>query len=276
MKQCRKDDLGKEFAATVKELPNGLKQFTGEVNYRPEKLYEILEDHSPRSWFVNSLSDLFYESEMGQLDEKIILEHFDVFGKAYWQEFRALTKRAERMLKMDSKIIWPPNFRMGVTVEDTGHLERIVLLGKTHAEHKWISFEPWLTPWPDDPATHIRHAFPRTIEGKRYQRLRDLLEACDIECSIVGGESDETKKKPRYIGFDDIHYILEETAAIGAHPCLKQLGTRWAIASNNYGAGGKGAHHGSQKELWPTEFQTYSTGWPNLELPRWIDPKEEV
>lgn len=273
-KQCRTDALGKEFAGTVEILPNGLQQFTGKVNYIPKRLYAVLDDPRPRSWFVNSLSDLFYESKVGQLDEKIIFEHFEVFAKAYWQEFRALTKRPERMVALDSKIAWPANVRMGVTVEDVAHLHRIVLLGKTHAQHKWISFEPWITPWPDETAKHIRSAFPLTIEGHRYDRLRDLLDTCDIECSIVGGESDETKRKPRYCGFDDVHYILDESAAAGAHPCLKQLGTRWAIASNQYGAGGRGAHHGSQKELWPEEFQKYSTGWPNLKLPACSEPKE--
>jgi protein gp37 len=271
MKQARKDDLGKEFAGTTEKLPNGLIQFTGKVNFRPEKLHAVLQDRNPRSWFVNSLSDLFYESPVGKLDEKIILEHFDVFSKAYWQEFRALTKRAERMLALDSKINWPSNVRMGVSVESVEYLGRIVTLGKTHAEHKWISFEPWISPWPDDSSKHIRQAFPLTIDGVRYKRLRDLLKACGIECSIVGGESDETLRKPRYCGFDDIHYILDETAEAGAHPCLKQLGTRWAIARNHFRAGGQGAHHGSQKELWPKEFHKYSTEWPTLKLPAYSE-----
>ncbi len=260
--------MAKDFAGTVKKVGSKL-IWTGKVNFLPKRLYPVLEDHSFRSWFVNSLSDQFHEN----LSEANTLECFGVFNKAYWQEFRILTKREERLLAFDSKIRWTPNIRMGVSVEDTDHLYRIAVLGRTSAQHKWISFEPWLTSKWCDTATHIRSVFQRgiTIEGKTYSRLRDLLIDAGIECSIVGGESSIDKERARPLALDDIHYILEETAAMGAHPVLKQLGTRWAIQSNTYGRG-RGTRHGAVKNLWPKEFQKYREDWPFLTLPEWKQP----
>jgi len=68
----------------------------------------------------------------------------------------------------------------------------------------------------------------------KYSRLRDPLKAAKIECCIVGGESSDDKLLARYFSLEDAVHILEEATAAGAHPCLKQLGTRWAIAGNNY------------------------------------------
>jgi protein gp37 len=172
MKQCRSDDLGKDFAGTVKELSNGKRKFTGKVNYIRKRLLAVLADPQLRSYFVNSLSDVFHDD----VTDATILEHFEIFAKAYWQEFRILTKRPERMLAMNETISWPANVQMGVTVESVRRLNRIVLLGQTDAKHKFISFEPWLTPWPEDSTQSIRNAFPLTIEGKEYPALRDLLD----------------------------------------------------------------------------------------------------
>lgn len=274
MKQARTDDLGKDYAGTTRKLPNGRLQFTGKVNFIRDRLLAILVNHEHRSYFVNSLSDLFHDN----VSDSVILEHFEIFGRAYWQEFRILTKRPERVLLMNASIHWTGNVQMGVTVEDVDRLYRIAELGKTSAKHKWISFEPWLTSWPEDPARNIRNRFPLTLDGVEYPHLRDLLRANDIECCIVGGESSKTKDSARYFGRDDAVCILEEARAAGAHPCLKQLGTRWAVASSTYNARGqdgtrlKAARHGGNKELWPEELQGYSQGWSNLQLPDWQEP----
>jgi protein gp37 len=268
MKQCRSDDLGKQFAGTVERTPGGRLRFTGKVNFIPERLDAVLRDPTHKCWFVNSLSDLFHQ----ELSDDTILRHFDVFSRAYWQEFRILTKRPERLLALNGQIPWTNNVRMGVTVEDLAHLDRIDILGRTSAIHTWISFEPWLSPWPNDPERSICRAFSLTIGTTKYSRLRDLFKAAKIECCIVGGESSRDKLLARYFSLEDAVYILEEAKSAGAHPCLKQLGTRWAIATNNYNArsndGGlmPNAHHGGNKELWPEHLRAYSQGWPLLEL----------
>ena len=102
----------------------------------------------PLSWkkqrtiFVNSMSDLFHKD----VSDKFILQVFDVMRKARWHTFQVLTKRSERLLKMDSSIEWPSNVWMGVTVESEEYINRIDHIRNTNANIKFLSFEPLLGP----------------------------------------------------------------------------------------------------------------------------------
>jgi len=70
---------------------------------------------TPQTIFVNSMSDLFHERVPINFIHKI----FSVMRKAYWHNFQVLTKRSERLLKLASKIDWPDNVWMGVSVENS-------------------------------------------------------------------------------------------------------------------------------------------------------------
>jgi len=59
----------------------------------------------PKSIFVNSMSDLFHED----VPEDFILKTFDVMTEADWHIFQVLTKRSERLLKLNALIDWPQN-----------------------------------------------------------------------------------------------------------------------------------------------------------------------
>ncbi|MCX6835902.1 MAG: DUF5131 family protein, partial [candidate division Zixibacteria bacterium] len=59
------------------------------------------------------------------------------------------TKRAERMARLSERIDWPPNVRMGVTVESARFTYRIDHLRETGAAIKWLSMEPLLSQVPD-------------------------------------------------------------------------------------------------------------------------------
>lgn len=111
----------------------------------------------PLSWkkpqfiFVNSMSDLFHEDIPFEFIEKT----FDVMHKARWHRFQILTKRAERLEILYSKLKWSPNIWMGVTVENNDYTFRIDCLRKTNARIKFISFEPLIGPIHDVNLTGI-------------------------------------------------------------------------------------------------------------------------
>ena len=88
------------------------------------------------------MSDLFHDD----ISFHFINEAFDVMRKASWHTFQVLTKRSERLLELDSNIDWPRNVWMGVSVEDNDYTFRINNLRNTHANIKFISFEPLLGP----------------------------------------------------------------------------------------------------------------------------------
>lgn len=78
--------------------------------------------------------------------------------------FQVLTKRADRLAELSSRIDWPQNVWMGVSVENTDYVDRIDHLRQTGAHVKFLSLEPLLGPLPE-------------------------LKLSNIDWVIVGGES---------------------------------------------------------------------------------------
>ena len=96
----------------------------------------------PQTIFVNSMSDLFHKD----VPENFILKTFDVMTEAEWHIFQVLTKRSERLLKINALIDWPRNVWMGVSVENKDYTYRIDSLRQTGAAIKFLSLEPLLGP----------------------------------------------------------------------------------------------------------------------------------
>jgi len=99
----------------------------------------------PQMIFVNSMSDLFHE----EVPESFILKALEVMRHAWWHQFQILTKRSERLFELNSKIRWPDNVWMGVSVENTDYTFRIDHLRQTGARTKFLSIEPLLGPIPN-------------------------------------------------------------------------------------------------------------------------------
>lgn len=101
-----------------------------------------LEWKTPQVIFVNSMSDLFHKDVPFEFIERV----FDVMKRAHWHTFQVLTKRAERLEELSSKIDWPENVWMGVSVENEKYTFRIDHLRRTRAKIKFLSLEPLLGP----------------------------------------------------------------------------------------------------------------------------------
>ncbi len=100
---------------------------------------------TPQMIFVNSMSDLFHKN----VPLEFLLDVFDVMNRADWHTYQILTKRAERLLQVDSQIPWAEHIWMGVSVETADYQHRIDALRKTNAQVKFLSLEPLLGPIPD-------------------------------------------------------------------------------------------------------------------------------
>jgi len=123
--------------------PNYTKGF--KVTLHHHALEIPLRWKKPRTIFVNSMSDLFHKN----IPFDFILKVFDVMSRASHHRFQILTKRSGRLLELSSRLIWPENVWMGVTVENADCGFRIDDLRQTPAVIKFISFEPLLGPIPD-------------------------------------------------------------------------------------------------------------------------------
>ncbi|MBN1211466.1 MAG: phage Gp37/Gp68 family protein [candidate division Zixibacteria bacterium] len=135
-KHCYAERMAKRLHAMGQpNYSNGFKVTTH------EKGLELpLRWKKPQTIFVNSMSDLFHEDVPVSFIQKV----FRVMREAHWHRFQILTKRSERLLKMNTKIKWSPNIWLGVSVENEKYNYRIDHLRDTDAQIKFISFEPLL------------------------------------------------------------------------------------------------------------------------------------
>lgn len=123
-------------------------QAMGQLNYRNG--FEVtLQEHmldrplrwrTPKTIFVNSMSDLFHEDVPLEYIQRV----FDVMQRARWHRFQVLTKRANRLAELAGDLEWPPNVWMGVSVETERYLSRVDALRTTPAMVKFLSLEPLL------------------------------------------------------------------------------------------------------------------------------------
>lgn len=143
-------------------------QAMGQANYvngfkltlQSQALELPLKWKKPQMIFVNSMSDLFHRD----VPLEFIQQVFDVMERASWHTFQVLTKRSERLLELSSILNWPDNVWMGVSVENTDHINRIDDLRIVPAAIRFLSVEPLLS----------------AIEGMNLD---------NIDWMIVGGES---------------------------------------------------------------------------------------
>lgn len=134
----------KKMAKRLKAM--GIPEYKDEfkVTVHPHRFNMPLSWRKPRLVFVDSMGDLFHEKIQVFAIQKI----FSVMKQATKHQFQVLTKRSERMLKLDPVLFWNSNIWMGVTVENRDYISRIDDLRKTSAHLKFVSFEPLLGPLP--------------------------------------------------------------------------------------------------------------------------------
>ncbi len=133
------------FAERFRGVPDHPYEQGFDLRLVPEKLAEPLRWSSPRTVFVNSMSDLFHERVPDQYIEQVVR----VMELAAWHTFQVLTKRSERLrdllmskLAFASKLdhIW-----WGVSVENRKHgVPRITHLRESPVEVRFLSVEPLL------------------------------------------------------------------------------------------------------------------------------------
>jgi len=133
------------FAERFRGVPGHAYEQGFDLRIVDEKLAEPLRWATPRTIFVNSMSDLFHEG----IADDYILRVAQVMRLARWHTFQVLTKRATRLRDLlQTKLsdfgklshIW-----WGVSVENRKHgLPRIEQLQAAPAGIRFLSIEPLL------------------------------------------------------------------------------------------------------------------------------------
>ena len=94
--------------------------------------------------FVNSMSDLFH----ARVPLDFVRQVFAVIADTPQHAYQVLTKRSARLPKIATKLDWPPNLWMGVSIERSDTLFRADHLRTVPAAIRFLSLEPLLGPLP--------------------------------------------------------------------------------------------------------------------------------
>jgi protein gp37 len=133
------------FAERFRGVPGHPYEHGFDLRLVPEKLAEPLRWGTPKTIFVNSMSDLFHPG----VGDDHIGRVADVMRAANWHTYQVLTKRSERMrdvLRDQLRdLAAEPHVWWGVSVENRRHgLPRVDHLRAAPARVRFLSVEPLL------------------------------------------------------------------------------------------------------------------------------------
>ena len=147
---------------------------------------------SPRTIFVNSMSDLFHKN----VPAEFIQRTFQTMNECPQHTFQILTKRSGRLKSLANQLNWTANVWLGVSVENDQMYHRIHDIRAVPAAVRFLSCEPLLGP-------------------------TEHLPLADIQWVIVGGESGP---KARPMKEDWVRSIKDQCHNAGAAFFFKQWG----------------------------------------------------
>lgn len=138
---------------------------------------------SPRTIFVNSMSDLFHND----VPEQYIRQVLDVIADTPQHQYQVLTKRSKRLSQIGQRLDWPPNLWMGVSVETSKYRFRLDHLRKVDAAVRFVSAEPLLGPLDDLDFDGIHWLIAGGESGPKARRV-DPAWVVDIrdQCNAAG------------------------------------------------------------------------------------------
>ena len=134
--------MGQEKYSGTTRISGGKTKWTGKIILDEKSLALPTKWKKSKQIFVNSMSDLFHED----IPLDYIQRVFEIMGRTPQHYYQVLTKRAERLEELATKLNWAKNIWMGVSVENKDYLSRISHLQRTGAEVRFLSLDPLLGP----------------------------------------------------------------------------------------------------------------------------------
>jgi protein gp37 len=163
----------------------GLDHYTNgfQLTTHEDALEQPFKWKRPQVIFVNSMSDLFHKD----VPKDFIQRVFTVMAECPQHTFQVLTKRSERLRELAPTLQWPSNVWMGVSVENSDTIQRIIDLQQVPAAIRFISFEPLIGPINTFPVTGIGWAIVGGESGPHARSLNPdwvepIFETCQDYC----------------------------------------------------------------------------------------------
>lgn len=157
---CYAEAMTKRFEKTWGEFDT--------VRCHHDRLLIPAKKKIPTLFFVNSMSDLFHKD----IPEEFIIKVFEVMNKNQQHTFQILTKRPQRLSKLNDQIKWTSNIWMGVSIETPRVYQRIAPLVSTNAATKFLSIEPLLSSVADIPLEGIDWVIVGGESGRKARPIK--------------------------------------------------------------------------------------------------------
>ena len=138
----RLEAMGQTKYAGSTRIAAGRPKWNGIIRVVEESLKLPATWRTGRMIFVNSMSDLFHDDVPLEFIQLV----FETISETPQHTYQILTKRAERLEKISTKLDWPANVWMGVSVENADYLYRLDHLRSIRATIRFLSLEPLLGP----------------------------------------------------------------------------------------------------------------------------------
>lgn len=165
---------------------SAMSEFLGAPRMRPNALKELAVIPAGSTVFVNTHSDTFHESNPTEW----IADMFKHMNQRPDLIFLLLTKRPQVAALLAPELKWSDNIWLGTSVESSAYMNRLEILRKIPAAHRFISFEPLLEYIP--------------------QQQIGLALLTDYDWVIVGGESGENYRPFAKEWARDIRHICQQ------------------------------------------------------------------
>ncbi|MCU1353479.1 MAG: hypothetical protein JWM05_2688 [Acidimicrobiales bacterium] len=138
---------------------------------------------TPRTIFVNSMSDLFHKD----VPLSFIRDVFDVMRETPQHTYQVLTKRSKRLAQLGDQLDWPVNTWMGVSVETAAYRFRIRHLAEVPAAVRFLSCEPLIDDLGDLPLDGIHWVIAGGESGPRARPSNpDWFRSLRAQCVAEG------------------------------------------------------------------------------------------
>ena len=157
---------GNWYKGCTKNTDKGV-DWTGKILVVKNRMDLPYHWRKPRLVFVNSMSDIFHSN----VSTETIMQIFKIMNETPQHEYQVLTKRPDRLLKLDRQLNWTRNIWMGVTIENDKVTNRLDKLLKCGAQVKYLSLEPLIGPLASLPVEKIDWVIVAAESGQHYRPM---------------------------------------------------------------------------------------------------------
>jgi protein gp37 len=149
------------------------------VTTHAKALQQPFSWRTPRTVFVNSMSDLFH----AKVPVEFIRDVLDVIKRTPQHTYQVLTKRPMRALRLSDNLDWPTNLWLGTSVENQAVLHRVEHLRQIPVSVRFLSCEPLLGPLDGINLDDIHWVIAGGESGRSYRPMelswvRSVRDAC--------------------------------------------------------------------------------------------------